>query len=129
MSGRLALVLAASIVLIGGAAGFALARDGHGDRGAMKEKLDTNNDGKLDDAERARAKEMKEARAARRAKQVAKFDTNNDGKLDDAERAALRKSRNAEMFKRLDKDGDGKLSLEEFSAGGGRGHGRHGKRH
>jgi hypothetical protein len=126
MFGRLKLVLAASIVLIGGAAGFALARDGHRDRGAMKEKFDTNKDGKLDDAEAAK---MKEARAERRAKQVAKFDTNKDGKLDDGERAALRKSRNAEMFERLDKDGDGKLSLEEFSAGGGRGHGRHGKRH
>ena len=127
MFAKLKLVAAASIILIGGATGFALARDGHGGgRGAMKEKFDTNKDGTLDDAERAA---MKEARSERKAKMVAKFDTNKDGKLDDAERTAMQSSRKAGMFKRLDKNGDGMLSLDEFSAGKQGFGGRHGKRH
>lgn len=41
-----------------------------------------------------------------------KYDTNKDGKLDDKERAAIR----ADHFKKLDKDGDGKISRAEFPA-------------
>ncbi len=41
-----------------------------------------------------------------------KYDTNKDGKLDDKERAAIR----ADHFKKLDKDGDGKVTRAEFPA-------------
>lgn len=43
---------------------------------------------------------------------LTKYDTNKDGKLDDTERAAIR----ADHFKRLDKDGDGKVTRTEFPA-------------
>lgn len=43
---------------------------------------------------------------------LAKFDTNKDGKLDADERTAVR----AEHFKRLDGNGDGKVTKAEFPA-------------
>ena len=45
-----------------------------------------------------------------------KYDKNGDGKLDDEERAALRKDREAEMLKKYDKNGDGKLDDGERQA-------------
>ncbi len=126
------LALAATVALVGGVAGIAAAEGRGGpDHQAMKEKFDTNKDGKLDDAERGPMKEaMKAMHEQKKAKMLAKFDTNKDGKLDDAERSAAQAARAADRFARLDKDGDGKLSLDEFKAGHDhRGHqGRHGRR-
>ena len=82
------LVLATSALLVGGAAGFAGA-----------------NDGKTQD------------RQDRHAKVLEKFDANKDGKLEPAERAVMRDELAAKAFSRMDKDGDGKLSLDEFKAG------------
>jgi len=112
----------------------------------MKEiiaKFDKDGDGKLNDEERAAArKAMAGQFAARRKEIVKKFDKDGDGKLDEAEKAALqkhfqelrakraaagggarpktdaaRKPRvNAEVLKKFDKDGDGKLSPDERKA-------------
>ena len=121
------LILATSVLMIGGAAGFAAAHGGgaKGDRQGMKEKFDTNKDGKLDDSERAAMKAAMEAkRSQRKAEMLAKFDTNKDGKLDPAERAVMKQERSASAFKKLDANGDGVLSPAEFAAAkaGGRGH-------
>ncbi|MEO8706331.1 MAG: hypothetical protein ABI867_40250 [Kofleriaceae bacterium] len=124
---KMKLVLAASVLMIGAGAGFAIAKNvDHGDRGHMKEKFDTNKDGKLDDAERA---QMKEERAKHRAATVAKFDSNNDGKLDDTERNAMQAEHAKARFDKLDSNGDGVLSRDEFAKGkpGGFRHGM--KRH
>jgi Ca2+-binding EF-hand superfamily protein len=67
---------------------------------------------------------------ARKAAMMKKFDTNQDGKLDQTERAARAEERAIHKFAKLDTDGDGKLSLDEFKAGQrqGRGHHRGGMR-
>jgi Ca2+-binding EF-hand superfamily protein len=123
---KLKLILATSVLVIGGAAGFAAAHGGggaKGDRQGMKEKFDTNKDGKLDDSERAAMKAAMEAkRSQRKAEMLAKFDTNKDGKLDPAERAVMKQETSAAAFKKLDANGDGVLSRAEFAAADGRGH-------
>jgi Ca2+-binding EF-hand superfamily protein len=60
-----------------------------------------------------------------RAKMVEKFDVNKDGKLEPAERAVMRDELAAKAFARMDKNGDGKLSLDEFKAGRMHHHKRH----
>lgn len=130
-SKKLKLALVTSALAIGGLAGFAGAKGFHGggDRAAMKEKFDTNKDGTLDAAEKAKLKEAFGAmRAQRKAEVLAKFDANKDGQLDDAERTAMRDTRIAERFTKLDANADGKLTLDEFKAGQAQGHGRHGRR-
>jgi hypothetical protein len=135
---KLKLALATTAVLVGGVAGFAAAEGRH-DRQGMKEKFDTNQDGKIDDAERGPMKDaMKAMHAQKKAEMLAKFDANKDGKLDDTEKDAMKAERAALQFSHLDKDGDGKLSLDEFKAakhhqgrggrGGFRGHGGGGAR-
>ncbi len=82
------LVLAASALLIGGAAGIAGANDLN-----------------------------KQEHQDRRAKLLEKFDANKDGKLEPAEREVMRDELAARAFARMDKNGDGKLSLDEFKSG------------
>ena len=76
-------------------------------------KFDKNGDGKLDDTEKAAARQAHEER--RKAAQ-AKFDKNGDGKLDDAEKAAAKQAREEHrktILAKFDKNGDGKLDDAE----------------
>ena len=90
----------------------------------IMKRFDKNGDGKLDEDEKAAAKEYnRESTAGRQAKAREKFgkrarekfDANGDGKLDDAEKAkaaeALRND--PRLVRRFDKDGDGKLNDAE----------------
>ena len=91
------------------------ARREHFDH-AMTVIYDKNNDGKLDDDERAK---MKADLAAHRTAFIQKFDKNGDGKLDEEEMAAVRKQireDRAEFIRKFDKNGDGKLDEEESAA-------------
>ena len=69
--------------------------------------------------------------AERKAKLLEKFDLNKNGALDPAEKEAMHEQRARTMFSKLDANGDGKLTFEEFKAAKhgkfGRHHGRHGK--
>ncbi len=112
-------------------AGVSVAAPGEGRpmREKVLEKFDTNRDGQLDEAERQAMREARRARKeARREEMLAKFDANRDGQLDEIEREAAHKERSAERFKKLDTDGNGVLSLEEFQAGKPGRFGRHGRR-
>ena len=117
--GALAILVAS--VTAGGA--IALAHEGATDgarRAQILEKFDANHDGKLDDAEKAAMREqMKAMRAQRREQILARFDANRDGKLDDGERKVMIDTIAAERFKKLDANGDGVLSLDEFRAAAG----------
>ena len=134
MMTKIKLALVTSISLLAGAAGVAAAHggaDGAGTGNRKAEilaKYDTNGDGKLDDAERAKMKaDVQAKRAVRKAERLAKYDTNKDGKLEPAERQAMRAEMSAERFAKLDTNGDGVLSKDEFAAGAAmRGHGGHG---
>ena len=50
------------------------------------------------------------------AEMIKKYDKDGDGKLSQEERKAAMEGRRAEMMKKYDKDGDGKLSQEERKA-------------
>jgi Ca2+-binding EF-hand superfamily protein len=108
---RLAAALAAGLFLLPAAAA---AQDG----ALLFQYLDTDGDGRISEAER---------RAAQAA-QFARADRNGDGRLDAAEIAAMRDrlarftaaadAGIAEMAERRDRDRDGALSLEEYTATG-----------
>ena len=54
---------------------------------------------------------------ARKAEMLKKYDANGDGKLDDAERAKKHADMAAQRFAELDTNKDGVLSKDEFAAG------------
>jgi len=86
--------------------------DGRGPGGQMFERLDTNNDGKIDRLEIEQAQNERFAR----------LDADGDGRVTQAEfeagRAAMREerreARQARMFARHDADGDGVLTSDEL---------------
>jgi hypothetical protein len=114
----------ASAALVLGAAGIAAAKGdggqgvGNGRRAAMMQKFDANGDGVLDDAERAKLRDAFAAkRAQRKAAMLARYDADRDGALSPAERAQATEERAGARFAKLDANGDGVLSLDEFKAG------------
>jgi len=125
---KIKLALALTATLVGGAATFAAANNGGGDGGgrqARLQKYDTNGDGKLDDSEKAVMRaDFKAKRTAMKQKMLEKYDINNDGKLDKQERTAMRHDRMVQSFKKLDANGDGVVSFDEFEKGAKLGFGR-----
>ena len=78
-----------------------------------KEKADTNNDGTVDQTERAAAKEKwADKRQERKDKMKEKADTNQDGTVDDAERGAA-KAKREEWEEKRDLNKDGKVGPAE----------------
>jgi hypothetical protein len=129
---KLKLALLISAPLVAGAATYAAAQGGAPSRQTVIQKFDTNGDGVLDDAERANMRAAFAAkRAARRQAMLDKYDTNKDGTLEPAERAAMRNDLLTRQFQKLDSNGDGVISLDEFKAGAAMGnrHGRFEHRH
>jgi len=84
-------------------------------RERMLKEFDANKDGKLDDAERAKAKEkMREMRAARGSGKAGKVKGGPAGAAGRKGRGGPHPPNPAEMFEKFDKDKDGKLSKDEF---------------
>jgi Ca2+-binding EF-hand superfamily protein len=83
-----------------------------GDRAEkMLKRFDTNSDGVLDAGELEAAANNRIAKRAQRM--MARLDTNEDGKIAVAEALAGRDQ--AKLVERLDADGNGTLSQEEFA--------------
>ncbi len=95
----------------------------HGHRKQLLERFDADGDGKLNETEKAAAKEArKKYHAEIKAKMLARFDSDKDGKLSKDERKAARETIKKEhhaikaaVLKEFDKDGNGELSKEERS--------------
>jgi len=93
----------------------AVAQPRRADMGQMLERADADGDGVITRAEFAAA----------RAKMFDRLDRNRDGYLDkdDAPRLALRRKSDSgnrqQMLLMLDKDGDGRVSRDEFLSGPG----------
>lgn len=129
---KLKLALLISAPLVAGAATYAAAQGSAPSRQTLIQKFDKNGDGVLDDAERADMKAAFAAkRAAHRQAMLDKYDTNQDGKLEPAERTAMRSDLLTQRFQKMDVNGDGVISLDEFKTGAkmGQRHGRFGHRH
>ena len=90
-------------------------------RGEMLKKFDTDQDGKLNEEERANLrKEMSGGKGPLPMLLAKKFDKDGDGELSEEERAAFRKQMvengrklPPHLMQRFDTDGDGTLSDEE----------------
>jgi len=114
---KVAIALCGSL-LVGGVGLAAAQGFGGGGKGKLIQKYDQNRDGTLDDQEKAALRaDMKAKHEARKAEMLAKYDTNKDGKLDAQEREVMKSERAELMFKKLDQDGNGQISLDEFKAG------------
>lgn len=114
---RKTLIAAALIAAMAGVAVAAPQASGRADRQAHA-KLDTNNDGAIDQAEAANHPRL--------ATRFAELDKNGDGKLSAAERPQRKGGHGRhgkrgggmhEGLQRLDKDSDGRISRAEFDAG------------
>ena len=108
-------LLIAALALASSAALAAVADEGHGHRGAMLERLkqaDTNGDGMLNRDE-AKALPMI-------SKHFDEIDANHDGQITMEELRAFRKQRaeqrHAAHWKKIDTDGDGRISRAEAQA-------------
>jgi hypothetical protein len=114
-------VIAGALLAAGGVA----QAQGAPDSAAWLGQADANQDGLV----------VREEFLAARSEQFARMDRNSDGYVDEAERQALRAERSSEhkaardgrhagrmhrMHARMDADGDGKVSKEEFLNAGGR---------
>jgi Ca2+-binding EF-hand superfamily protein len=103
-----------------------LDRDREARRAEFMKRFDTDGDGQLSEAEKEAARQElgRMGRGHRggemmRGRILEKYDTNKNGTLDPDEKAAFerdREARHAEMVKRFDTDGDGKLSESERQA-------------
>jgi hypothetical protein len=70
----------------------------------LLKKFDTNQDGILDETEKAameaKREELRKGGEARRAEMMAKYDTDKDGQLSDAERAVMKADRQRAQIER-----------------------------
>jgi Ca2+-binding EF-hand superfamily protein len=94
----------------------------------LLKKYDANQDGKLDETEKAAMDaDMAKRKAAEEASRLKKFDTNKDGKIDETEAAAEKAAKEemkakhkaemeAKLLEKYDTNKDGKLDEAEMAA-------------
>lgn len=93
-----------------------------GPSAALLKKYDANQDGKLDETEKAALEaDLAKKKAAEEAKVLAKYDANKDGKLDDSEKAAMEADKKAAAEKRKEAMEKKKAEKEKAKAGTGDG--------
>jgi Ca2+-binding EF-hand superfamily protein len=105
------ITLIAALAVASSAAFAAVAAEGHGPRGAIAERLkqaDTDGNGMLS-REEAKALPMI-------SKHFDEIDTNHEGQVTAEELRAFHEKRQAERWKKLDTDGDGRISRAEAQA-------------
>ena len=115
-----------SLALLAGSAGIAAAKapgPGQGGDRIADHARHGKHKGK---AKQHRVAKRGDVRVAKRAEMLQRYDVDKDGKLDGRERATMKRERAAKKFAALDTNRDGRLDLAEFSAGMGKGKGRHG---